>query len=70
MFLVFYQTCVHLIVHVWCAIHLYFSRCIECMIALFRQRAACGPEFVAKDLPEQQPGEGKCPLTHYVLHTL
>jgi hypothetical protein len=31
------------------------SKCIECMIALFRQ-----------DLPEQQPGEGKCPLTHYV----
>jgi hypothetical protein len=27
------------------------------------------PECVAKDLPEQQPGEGKCPLTYYVLHT-
>ena len=27
------------------------------------------PECVAEDLPEQQPGEGKCPLTHYVLHT-
>jgi hypothetical protein len=25
------------------------------------------PECVAEDLPEQQPGEGKCPLTHYVL---
>jgi hypothetical protein len=25
------------------------------------------PEFVAEDLPEQQPGECKCPLTHYVL---
>jgi hypothetical protein len=24
------------------------------------------PEYVAEDLPEQQPGEGKCPLTHYV----
>jgi hypothetical protein len=24
------------------------------------------PECVAKDLLEQQPGEGKCPLTHYV----
>jgi hypothetical protein len=24
------------------------------------------PECVAEDLPEQQPGEGKCPLTHYV----
>jgi hypothetical protein len=28
------------------------------------------PEGVAEDLPEQQPGEGKCPLTYYVLHTL
>jgi hypothetical protein len=24
------------------------------------------PKCVAEDLPEQQPGEGKCPLTHYV----
>jgi hypothetical protein len=23
------------------------------------------PECVAEDLSEQQPGEGKCPLTHY-----
>jgi hypothetical protein len=28
------------------------------------------PECVAKDLPEQHPGEGKCPLTYFVLHTL
>jgi hypothetical protein len=28
------------------------------------------PECVAEDLPKQQPGEGKCPLTYYVLHTL
>jgi hypothetical protein len=25
------------------------------------------PECIAEDLPEQQPGESKCPLTHYVL---
>jgi hypothetical protein len=25
------------------------------------------PECVAEDPPEQQPGEGKCPLTNYVL---
>jgi hypothetical protein len=27
-------------------------------------------ECVADDLPEQQPGEGKCPLTYYsyILH--
>jgi hypothetical protein len=28
------------------------------------------PECVAGDFPEQQPSEGKCPLTHYVLLTL
>jgi hypothetical protein len=28
------------------------------------------PECVAEDLPEQQPGEGKCLVTYYVLHTL
>jgi hypothetical protein len=28
------------------------------------------PECVAEDIPEQQPGEGKSPLTYYVLHTL
>jgi hypothetical protein len=27
-------------------------------------------ECVAEDLLEQQPGEDKCHLTHYVLHTL
>jgi hypothetical protein len=27
-------------------------------------------ECVAEDLPEQQPGEGKCPLTYDVLLTL
>jgi hypothetical protein len=28
------------------------------------------PKGLAEDLPEQQPGEDKCPLTYYVLHTL
>jgi hypothetical protein len=31
-----------MIVNVWCAVHLYFSKCIECMLALLRQRAARG----------------------------
>jgi hypothetical protein len=28
------------------------------------------PECVAEDLPEQQPSEGKCPVTYYsyILH--
>jgi hypothetical protein len=25
------------------------------------------PKCVAEDLSEQQPGEGKCPLTYYIL---
>jgi hypothetical protein len=28
------------------------------------------PDCVAEDLLEQQPGEGKCTLTYYVLLTL
>jgi hypothetical protein len=28
------------------------------------------PECVAEDFLEQQPSEGKCPLTHYVQLTL
>jgi hypothetical protein len=28
------------------------------------------PKCVAEDLPEQQLGEGECPLTYYVLLTL
>jgi hypothetical protein len=28
------------------------------------------PQCVANDLPEQKLGEGKCPLTSYVLLTL
>jgi hypothetical protein len=27
------------------------------------------PERVVEDLPKQQPSEGTCPLTYYVLHT-
>jgi hypothetical protein len=37
-----YQTCVHLVAYVWCIVHLLLSKCIECMVALFRQRAAGG----------------------------
>jgi hypothetical protein len=36
------QTSVYLIANVWCAVHLSLTKCIECMIALFRQQAACG----------------------------
>jgi hypothetical protein len=64
------QTSVYLIANVWCVVHLSLSKCIECMIALLDNEQSMVHECVAEDLPEQQPGEGKCPLTHYVLHAL
>jgi hypothetical protein len=57
-------------VHVLVCCSFVLSKCIECMLALFRQRAVRVLECVAEDLPEQQPSEGKCPLTYYVLRTL
>jgi hypothetical protein len=46
------------------------SKFSECMIASLDNEQPVVPECVVEDLPEQQPGEGKCPLTHYVLHNL
>jgi hypothetical protein len=42
MFIMSCQTSVYLIANVWCDVHLSLSKCIECMIASFRQRAARG----------------------------
>jgi hypothetical protein len=54
-------------VHVWCDVHLYFPNVLNaCSLYLDNEQSEC----VFGDLPKQQPGEGKCPLTHYVLHTL
>jgi hypothetical protein len=38
----FFWRYVPLFVHVWCAVHFSFTKCIECMIALFKRRAARG----------------------------
>jgi hypothetical protein len=57
-------------VHVWCDVHLHFPNELNaCSLYLDNEQSEF-PECVVGDLPEQQPGEGKCPLTHYVLHTL
>jgi hypothetical protein len=57
-------------VHVWCAVQLYFPNVLNaCSLYLDNEQPEV-PECVAGDLPEQQPGEGKCALTYYVLHTL
>ena len=56
-------------VHVWCDVHLYFPNVLNaCSLYLDNEQSEV-PECVVGDLPEQQPGEGKCPLTYYVLHT-
>jgi hypothetical protein len=49
-------------VHVWCDVHV-------CSLYLDNEQPEV-PECVVGDLPEQQPGEGKCPLTQYILLTL
>jgi hypothetical protein len=54
----------------WCAVHLYFPNVLNvCSLYLDNEQSEV-PECVAEDLPEQQPGEGKCPLTYYILRTL
>jgi hypothetical protein len=57
-------------VHVWCAVHLHFPNVFNVCSLYLDSEQSMVPECVAEDLPEQQPGEGKCPLTHYVLRTL
>jgi hypothetical protein len=54
-------------VHVWCVVHLYFPNVLNVWSFYLDNEQYVVPECVVEDLPEQQPGEGKCPLTHYVL---
>jgi hypothetical protein len=62
--------CVPMLVHVWCDVHLYFPNVLNaCSLYLDNEQSEI-PECVFGDLPKQQPGEGMCPLPHYVLHTL
>jgi hypothetical protein len=54
-------------VHVWCDVHLYFPNVlIACSLYLDIEQSEI-PECVVGDLPEQQPGEGKCSQTYHVL---
>jgi hypothetical protein len=56
-------------VHVWCDVHFYFPNVLNiCSLYLDNEQLVV-PECVAEDPSEQQPGEGKCPLTYYVLLT-
>jgi hypothetical protein len=62
--------CIPMFVHVWCAVHLYFPNVLNACSLYFDNEQSEVLECVVGDLPEQQPGEGKCPLTYYVLHSL
>jgi hypothetical protein len=57
-------------VHVWCDVHLYFPNVLNACSHYLDNEQSEFPECVVGDLPKQQPGEGKCPLTQYVLLTL
>jgi hypothetical protein len=47
----------------------YFPKVLNACSLYLDNKQSETPECVVGDLPEQQPGEGKCPLTHYVLST-
>jgi hypothetical protein len=62
--------CVPMFVHVWCDVNLYFTNVLNACSLYLDNKQSEFPECVVGDLPEQQPSEGKCPLTYYVQHTL
>jgi hypothetical protein len=59
-----------MLVHVWCVVHSYFSNVLNAFSLYLDNEQSKVPECVVGHLPEQQPGEGKCPMTYYVLLTL
>ena len=59
-----------MLVHVWYDVHLYFPNVLNaCSLYLDNEQSEV-PVCVVGDLPKQQPSEGKCPLTQYVLLTV
>jgi hypothetical protein len=69
-FVLCFLRCIPMFVHVWCPVHLYFPNVLNACSLYLDNEQSVVPECVAGDLREQQPREGKCPLTCYVLHTL
>jgi hypothetical protein len=57
-------------VHVWYVVLLYFPNVLNACSPYLDNEQPVVPECIVGDLPKQQPGEGKCPMTYYVLHTL
>jgi hypothetical protein len=56
-----------MLIHVWCDVHLYFPNVLNACSLYLDNVQSEFPECVVGDLPEQQPGEGKCPQTYHVL---
>jgi hypothetical protein len=54
----------------WCVVLCLYPNVLNAWSFYLDNEQPVVPECVAEDLPEQQPGEGKCPLTHYVIFTL
>jgi hypothetical protein len=48
----------------------YFPSVLNELLLCVDNKQYVVPKSVAGDFPQQQPGEGKCPLTYYVLLTL
>jgi hypothetical protein len=64
------QTCVYLIVIVWFIVLCPYPNVLNVWSLYLDNEQLVVPECVVEDLPEQQPGEGKYPLTYYVIFTL
>jgi hypothetical protein len=61
------QTCVYLIAFVGCIVLLSLSKLLNAGSLCLDNEQPVVPECVVEVLPKQQPHEGKCPLTYYVL---
>ena len=70
LFPIVFLRCIPMFVHVWRVVHLYFPNVLNACSLYLDNKQSEVPKCVVEDLPEQQPGEGKCPLTYYVPHTL
>jgi hypothetical protein len=64
------QTCVYLIAIVWCIVLCPYPNVMNVSSLYLDNEQPVVPECVAEDLSEQQPSEGKCHRTYYVLLTL
>jgi hypothetical protein len=54
-------------VHVWCDVQFYFPNVLNVCSFYLDNEQLMVPECVAEDPSEQEPSEGKCPQTYYVL---